>query len=126
MNTTIEQNQGTQARPEATARFVSPPVNIFEGKDGYTIEAELPGVGKDGLEVTVEGTELTLVGRRSPAEGRAETLYRESNDLNYRRAFELDPLIDTAKITATIEQGLLTIWLPKSEKAKPQKISVTE
>ena len=46
--------------------FVTPAVNIFETKDGYMVEAEMPGVTKDGLEVTLEGNEITIVGHRTP------------------------------------------------------------
>jgi len=123
MSAVIEKQN--QVRPEPTPRFVAPAVNIFEGKDAYIIEADIPGVNREGLEVTVEGTELTIVGRRQRDE-RAETLYQESHDADYQRAFELDPAIDTSKIEASIEQGLLTLRLPKSEKAKPHKITVTE
>ncbi len=105
---------------------MAPPVNIFEDKDGYVIEAEMPGVNKDGLEITVEDNELTILGRRAKSGFNGETLYRESGDVDYRRSFELDPAIDADKIEARVEQGLLTIRLPKSEQARPRKIVVGE
>ncbi|HEY2084032.1 MAG TPA: Hsp20/alpha crystallin family protein, partial [Verrucomicrobiae bacterium] len=49
----------------------------------------------------------------------------ERNTADYRRVFELDPAIDTAKVSAKIEQGILTVTLPKSERAKPRKITVS-
>lgn len=106
--------------------FVTPEVNIFETRDGYVLEAEMPGVAKNGLEITVEGNELTIVGRREKEELKAEVVYRESSTTDYRRVFELDPAIDTAKIDAKIEQGLLTIRLPKSERVKPRKVTVSD
>ena len=105
---------------------LTPRANIFETKDGYVLEAELPGVNKEGLEVTVENNELTLVGRRSPATTPGEAVYRESRDLDYRRVFDLDPAIDTGKITAKLENGLVTLSLPKAESVKPRKITVTD
>jgi HSP20 family protein len=51
-------------------------------------------------------------------------LFRESNTADYRRVFELDPAIDTSKVSAKIEQGVLTVTLPKSERVKPRKIKV--
>jgi HSP20 family protein len=51
-------------------------------------------------------------------------VHRESRTENFRRAFELDPSIDTAKISAHIDQGMLTLTLPKAEKVKPRKITV--
>ena len=104
--------------------YVVPEVNIFENKDGYVLEAEMPGVRKEGLEITLEGNELTLVGRRHTDASPGEALFRESQARDYRRVFELDPAIDTAKVSAKIEQGILTLTLPKSEKVKPRKIKV--
>src|SRR5947209_8895519 len=86
--------------------YLSPEVNIFETKDSFILEAEMPGVNKDGLEVTLEGNSLTLVGRRDYALGNGQALYRESKRAHFRRVFELDPAIDTAKINAKIEQGI--------------------
>lgn len=106
--------------------YVSPHVNIFETKEGYVLEAEMPGVNKDGLEVTLEGNELTLIGRRSFDAENIELLYRESRPRDFKRVFELDPAIDTSRITAKVEQGVLTLNLPKADRAKPRKIAVTE
>src|SRR5581483_7099616 len=99
-------------------------VNIFETKDGYVLEAEMPGVSKEGLEITLEGTELTITGHRQLQPPPGEALFRESQESGFRRVFELDPAIDTAKVSARMEQGVLTLSLPKSERVKPRKISV--
>ncbi len=111
----------TNPRPE---EYVSPVVNIFETKDGYIVEAEMPGVSKNGLEITLEGNEITLTGHRQTEPLSGETLFRESQQADFRRVFELDPAIDTSRIGAQIEQGLLKLTLPKSEKVKPQRINV--
>jgi HSP20 family protein len=112
------------SRPQAAQSFVTPEVNIFETKDGYVLEAEMPGVNKQGLELTLEGNELTILGRRGSVESTAQPLHRESPQAGYRRVFELDPAIDTARIDAKIDQGILTVHLPKSEQVKPRKIHV--
>ncbi|HUR44302.1 MAG TPA: Hsp20/alpha crystallin family protein [Candidatus Saccharimonadales bacterium] len=106
--------------------FVSPQVNIYETKDGYLLEADLPGVTKDGLEVTLENTTLTLVGRRAQQSSLGEVRYRESRPADFRRAFELDPSIDTARIHARMDQGVLFLELPKAEKVKPRKIKIAD
>jgi HSP20 family protein len=106
--------------------YVLPNVNILENKDGYVLQAEMPGVNKDGLDLTLEGNELTIEGRRGEEFVKAELLYRESRPLNYRRTFELDPAIDTGRIDARMEQGVLTLRLPKQEQVKPRKIAVGE
>ena len=103
--------------------YVSPNVNIIETKEGYILEAEMPGVSKEGLEVSVEDNVLAITGRRQ-TEPSASLLHRESNPEDYRRVFELDPVIDAGKINAQIEQGILTLNLPKAERVKPRRIAV--
>lgn len=113
------------AAPERVT-YVTPLANILETKDGYVLEAEMPGVTKDGLEVTVENGQLTLFGRRTVYTSSGTTLYRESRDHDFRRVFEIDPEIDSSRITAKIEQGILTLHLPKAEAVKPRRIAVTD
>ena len=121
MNATLQKDN----RPaERKTEFVSPEVNIFETKDGYILEAEMPGVNKDGLEITLEGNELTITGHPQRETLPGNAIFRESHNAGYRRLFELDPAIDTAKVSARMEQGILTLTLPKSERVKPRKISV--
>jgi HSP20 family protein len=124
MKGTVQTERGlaTQARPERT--YVSPEVNIYETQDGYVLEAEMPGVSKEGLEITLEGNEITITGHRKNQATTGTSLIRERGLADYRRVFDLDPAIDTAKISATMEQGLLSLTLPKSEKVKPRKITV--
>jgi HSP20 family protein len=106
------------------ASYLSPLANILETADGYVLQAEMPGVGKDGVSVTVENGELTIVGTRSASENRGESLYRERRKHDYRRKFEIDSSIDASRISAKIDQGLLTLHLPKSEAVKPRTITV--
>jgi HSP20 family protein len=121
MSTAVQQEQGVAARP---VEYITPEVDVFESKDGYVLKLEMPGVSKDGLEITLEGTEATIVGHRKTGPLSGQVLYRESNARDYRRVFELDPAIDTQRITARMDQGVLTLALPKSEEVKPRKISV--
>ena len=123
MKTTVENGQRT-AQQNRQTEYVAPEVNIFETKEGYVVEAEMPGVNKEGLEITVEGNELTIVGHRNSEQVNGQTLFRERRLTDYRRTFELDPAIDTSKVAAKIDQGILTVSLPKSEKVKPRKITV--
>src|ERR1700722_10285142 len=130
MNITAKQSEPTDGTTQddshALQRYVSPPVNIFETADGYVLETEMPGVPREGLDISVEANTLTLLGRREPNELQAEALYRESTTADYRRVFELDPVIDTARIEAKLDQGVLTVRLPKSERAKPRKVTVND
>lgn len=104
--------------------YVVPEVNIYETEEGYVLEAEMPGVTKDGLEITLEGNTLTFTGRRQDEVVPGTVLYRESSPAHYRRVFELDPMIDSNKISAEMRQGMLTLKLPKAERAKPRKIEI--
>jgi len=126
--TKMPENKTSQTTTERPTRvnFSTPPANILETADGYVLQAEMPGVCKDGLEVTVENGELAISGRRTKFAAPGKELYRESRALDYRRVFELDPSIDASKITAKIEQGLLTLHLPKTEAVKPHRVQVTD
>jgi HSP20 family protein len=119
-------NNKAVAKNQTERRYAAPDVNIFETKDEYVLEAEMPGVSKDGLEITLEGNVLTLVGRRSDETPTGDAVYRESRPADYRRVFELDPAIDAEKINARVDQGVLRLTLPKAERVKPRKIAVTE
>lgn len=127
MKTTLTKSENRSA-PEANGResYLTPLANILETQDGYVLEAEMPGVNKEGLEITVENGELVIVGRRTAVSKVGQPLYRESRDLAFRRVFELDPSIDASKIHAKMDQGVLRLVLPKAEHVKPRKISVTE
>lgn len=121
-----EQQLSTESRPQSaqSRRFATPLVDIESTEDGYVLYAEMPGVSKDGIEVTVENGDLLIVGHRRPLEVSGEPLYRESRLYDFRRVYELDPSIDTSRISARIENGLLIVNLPKAEKVKPRRIEV--
>ncbi len=122
METMVRENQnGTTARPE---RFVTPRATLRETGEGYTLEVEMPGVTREGLEVSAENNELTITGRRSLPKVEGTLLHRESRPENFRRVFEIDPSIDLGRIGARLDQGILTLSLPKAEHVKPRKISV--
>jgi HSP20 family protein len=123
MNTTLEKPMNeTSSGPQ---RYVTPVTMITKTSDeAYVIEAEMPGVSKEGIEISVEANELTLIGHKQTVEGSGRPVYREITRADYRRVFELDGSIDTTKITARIENGLLTVRLPMSEAVKPRKIEI--
>ncbi|MDB6057916.1 MAG: hspA [Verrucomicrobiales bacterium] len=129
----VANNEQRTVRPqpiqnEREREHFIPRVNIVETDEQYIVEADLPGVSKDGLEITVEDNELTIFGRRNDCHEvpNAQVLYQETRPGDFRRVFELDPAIDTSKINAKMQQGVLTLTLPKAEKVKPRKITVGE
>lgn len=123
MNTLTRENRDRDCAQ--TEQFVAPPASVIEAGDGYTIEVEMPGVNKDGLDISVENNELTIVGRRLLPVVEGTLIHHESRPENFRRTFELDPSIHANKISAKVEQGLVTLSLPKAEHVKPRKITVS-
>ena len=125
MNTLVRENRSGSSNGErAEEQFVAPAATVLENADGYTLEVEMPGVSKETLEMWVENNELTVLGRRSIPTVEGTLLHRESRSENFRRTFELDPSIDAEKISAKIEQGVVSLTLPKAEQVKPRKITV--
>jgi len=123
METLVRENRNAvQRRAE---QFVTPVASVVEDGDAYLLKVEMPGVNKEGLEISVENNELTITGRRSLAQIEGTLIHRESRPENFRRGFELDPSIDTSKISARMDQGILTLTLPKAEEVKPRKITVS-
>ena len=127
MDTLVRENRNENRTngQQAQEQFIAPIATVTENGDGYTLQVEMPGVNKEGLEMWVENNELTIIGRRSLPTVQGTVIHRESRRENFRRAFELDPSIDTAKISAKIDQGILTLTLPKAEQVKPRKITVS-
>lgn len=126
MNELAKQSGNGTLTKEATrddSRYVTPSVDIFENDKGLTVVADLPGVEKDQIDVTVDNRVLTI---KASAESRAEEAgYSEYKLMNYFRKFELGENIDPEKIAADYRNGVLTLQLPLAEKAKPRKIDVT-
>ena len=123
METLVRENRkAVQRRAE---QFVTPVASVVEDGDAYLLKVEMPGVDKEGLEISVENNELTITGRRDLAQIEGTLIHRESRTEDFRRVFELDPSIDTSKISARIDQGFLTLTLPKAEQVKPRKIAVS-
>jgi len=120
MNTAVRETDSRQSE-----QFVAPSASVIEDGDGYLLQVEMPGVNKEGLEISTEGNELTITGRRSLPTIQGTLLHHESRRENFRRTFELDPSIDVSKINARIEQGLLTVTLPKADHVKPRMITVS-
>ncbi len=118
----VEKGAGEGTRPGPV--FV-PAVDIFESTNEITILADMPGVESNSVDIDLRDNQLTIVGRVEPVEKEKEvSLYKEFNWGDYLRQFTLSNVIDQAKITAKMDNGVLRLVLPKVEKAKPQKIKV--
>jgi len=98
MNTLTRETRESDLRQGE--QFITPPASVTEIADGYMLEIEMPGVKKDGLDISFENNELTIVGRRSLPAVEGTLIHRESRPENFRRVFEIDPSIDANKISA--------------------------
>jgi HSP20 family protein len=123
MNTLVRENRDGERLK--TEQFVAPIAGVVEDNDGYVLRVEMPGLNKEGLEISLEDNELTIIGRRSLPKVDGTLVHQELRGENFRRTFQLDPSIDGEKINAKIEQGVLTLTLPKAEHVKPRKITVS-
>lgn len=105
--------------------YYLPAVDAFETPDELVLVADMPGVGPEGLEVTVEQGVLTLIGRMAPTvvTGR-ETLQQEFLRGDYYRQFRIPRDFMTDKIDASLKAGVVTIRIAREEKTKPRRIDV--
>jgi HSP20 family molecular chaperone IbpA len=114
-----------QDRPADLARTVKPVFEIKETPDAFGATVYLPGVARDGLEITAEEGQIRIVGRRAWKQPEGWTaLHRESADAPFELVLGHDNAIDTDKIMAEVRDGVLRVSLPKHEAVKPRKIAV--
>jgi len=107
-------------------RVMVPLTDIYETPDQYTLKLEMPGVTRDNLDIMIENNELEIKGRVDEFKPEKKDLkYSEFTQYNYYRTFSVGNDIDRNKISATFENGVLTLVLQKLEAVKPRKISVT-
>ena len=123
----VQEKREVEKKQESTVptRAFLPATDIFESADALTIVMEMAGVDKKNLDVNVEDGILTVEGRLdfSKYEG-MQPVYTEYNIGHYRRSFSLSSKIDQDRISAQMQNGVLTLLLPKAEEAKPRRISV--
>jgi HSP20 family molecular chaperone IbpA len=111
-----------QTRPGAV---YTPDVDIFESEKEITLLADMPGVTSDNLSIDLRDDVLTLVGETNPGKGTSEeALLIEYGVGKFYRQFTLSEVVDQAKISAELKDGVLRLVLPKVEKATPRKITV--
>lgn len=105
---------------------VKPAYEIKETAEAWGLTVHLPGVAKDGLEVTAEDSLVTIRGRRTWRQPEGWTsLYRESVDAPYLLTLEHDNTVNADGIHAELKDGVLRVSLPKAEAAKPRKIAIS-
>jgi HSP20 family molecular chaperone IbpA len=103
-----------------------PKVDVKEQKDKYILEAELPGLNQDDIDIKIEGDLLTLssVQEEEKEEKKKEYLIRERSHYEFSRSFTLPKDVDQEKIEASFKNGLLQLTLTKTPEAKPKQIKI--
>ncbi|MGE0481799.1 MAG: Hsp20/alpha crystallin family protein [Phycisphaerae bacterium] len=113
------------ARSFFDARATFPALNVWDHGAELVIEAEIPGVKREDLDISVIGNELTLRGRRVPVNGENTTYHRRERSIGeFTRTITLGADINADKVEALLKDGVLTLRLPKAESAKPRQIAV--
>lgn len=113
------------AQQQVAQRAVLPAVDVYEDDAGITLLADMPGVPRDQLELKVEGDSLLIEGGvLAPTPEGLEAVYAEVRVPRYRRTFTLSRELDSARIDATLKDGVLTLRIPKQAYAQPRRIEV--
>lgn len=115
----IQGEEGTRRGP-----YFEPPVDIYETPKALVLEADVPGAGTADVQVDLHDGVITLSAHVRPVDAAWRPLHVEYETGNYVRQFRLDEQVDQARISARCKDGVLTLELPKTEKAQPRRIEV--
>ncbi len=111
--------------PAFTLTSNSPRTNLIENNDNFEVQAEVPGILKDDLNIKIQGNYLEISGNRSVNTPDGYKVHRnERGGSTFSRSFTLPDEVDADKVEATLENGILYLILPKSEAAKPKQITI--
>jgi len=104
---------------------LGPPVDIFETTEGITLVADMPGVSKERLSVSVERDSLVIEGDvQVDIPQQIEPVHADVRATHYRRSFALSSELDSGKISAALKDGVLTLRIPKRAELQPRRIQV--
>lgn len=124
----VQEKRALERRDETTTpvRSFVPPTDIYEMEDALIVVMEMPGVEKDQLEISLENAVLSVNGRIDISKyENLQPIYTEYNVGHFRRTFDVSSSrIDQDRISAEVNDGILTLRLPKAEAAKARKISI--
>ena len=110
---------------ETRERALRPLVDVFEDGSGITLQADMPGVSKDRLDVQIDNDSLSIEGRAEVSMPESmEAIYADVSSTLYQRSFSLSSELDGDNAEASLIDGVLTLHIPKREQFKPRKIEV--
>jgi HSP20 family protein len=111
--------------PDGATSAAYPALNVWEDESAFTLEAEVPGLKAENLELEVLGSEVTLRGERTFETQEGWTCHRQERPQGkFVRTIKLGAPINADKVQAALKHGVLTVTLPKAESIKPRKIEV--
>jgi HSP20 family protein len=110
-----------------TYRSSFPRINAYEDKDGYTLAVDVPGIPRKDLDIRCEEGALTLIGSRGKLEeSHARRILRQEREAgSFEKIFRFPSKVDSGRISARLENGILLVKVPKAEEAKPRPIEIT-
>lgn len=115
--------QAAKAREESLA--LAPAVDIYENAQGITVQADMPGVSKDGLNIQADRNSLVIEGNAViDVPAAMEAIHAEVQATRYRRSFALSAELDAERIEATLKDGVLTLQIPKRAEFQPRKVEI--
>ena len=127
LNRLFRESQGNEGREEALATSTfAPPVDVYEDEHNFTLKIEVPGIDEKDIDVRLENNTLTVHGERKFEKEEKEENYRrvERQYGSFTRTFTLPTTVDSEKVEANYEKGVLKIKLAKKAEAKPKQIKV--
>ncbi|WDP91391.1 MAG: Hsp20/alpha crystallin family protein [Desulfobacter sp.] len=111
--------------PDLTRRSDTPRTNLLENGDNYEVQAEVPGISKEDLNIKIQGNYLEISGKRTVDNPDGYKAHRNEIAGNtFSRSFTLPDEVDANRVEATLKDGILYLTLPKSEAAKPKQITI--
>ena len=117
--------QDAQQQEQEQEQTILPAVDIFENEAGITVQADMPGVSRDRLDVHIDSDTLSIEGRAViPMPEGMDALYADIRSTRYQRSFSLSRELDTDRIEAGLKDGVLTLRIPKREEHRPRRIAV--
>ncbi len=123
----VREKREVAAKEERTVpgRFYVPPTDVWETEDALAVAMEVPGVARDAVEIELKEGVLRVQARVDPAKYEGlEPVYTEYNVGHYARSFALSDTVDQERIDAQLEDGVLTLTLPKVAEARPRRIAL--
>jgi HSP20 family protein len=118
-----ERQQADVTRREEPPQYYQPAVDVSETPEGLILRYDMPGVQKGNVDITMDKGTLSVTGKAEPEES-GNAVYRETRVGDYHREFTLPEDVDPGRITAEMDDGVLTVRIGKAEKAKPRRIAI--